>query len=143
MNKSVYFLIFFVGLCMCLILFLCASCKTTKYVEVPHVVRDSVFQKLFVHDSIMIRDSIFVSHKGDTIREVRWKYEYRDRVIRDTINSTRVDTVGVPVTKIEYKTQEVEKPMVWYNKVFVFIGRLCCLAALAYLIFLYIKRKVC
>lgn len=38
--------------------------------------------------------------------------------------------------------QYVEKPLKWYDQGFIWVGRICCLAAILWTIFLYIRRKV-
>lgn len=38
--------------------------------------------------------------------------------------------------------QYVEKPLKWYDQGFIWAGRICCLAAILWTIFLYIRRKV-
>lgn len=59
------------------------SCNTRKVVPVreahhsEHITTDK--------DSVHIVDSIFVYINGDTIRETRWRDQWRDRLIRDTV----------------------------------------------------------
>lgn len=48
-----------------------------------------------VHDSIYLRDSIFVEKKGDTIYLNKWRTQYRERLIHDTIIVETTDTLRI------------------------------------------------
>lgn len=48
-----------------------------------------------VHDSIYLRDSIFVEKKGDTIYLNKWRTQYRERLIHDTLIVTKTDTMRI------------------------------------------------
>lgn len=107
--------------------------------------QDSIFRALLLRDSIYARDSIYVREKGDTVYQYveKMRYQYIDRV--DTIyrNVLRCDTVYINRTDTTtvIKEVKVEKPVKWYNHGFVLVGRLCCIAAILWALFLYIKRK--
>jgi hypothetical protein len=75
---------------------LLAGCTTTKYVEVPTVRTDSVYKYIERIDTIMQRDSVYIEHKGDTVRELRYKTIYKVRQLTDTVYSERTDSVAVP-----------------------------------------------
>lgn len=106
---------------------------------------DSLFRVMMQHDSIYQRDSIYIREKGDTITKYveRTKYRivtrtdtlYRDRLRTDTLYINRTDSVTVE------KPVYIEKQMKWYDKGFIWVGRLCCLAAILWALFLYLKRK--
>lgn len=74
---------FITFLTVLLLTILVNSCNTTKVVPVreahhsEHITTDK--------DSVHIVDSIFVYINGDTIRETRWRDQWRDRLIRDTV----------------------------------------------------------
>lgn len=107
--------------------------------------QDSVFKALFLRDSIYVHDSIYVRDKGDTVYQYveKLRYQYKDRV--DTIykNVLRCDTVYIERTDTTTVIKEVRvvKPVKWYNQGFVCLGRMCCIAVIMWLIFLYLKRK--
>lgn len=64
-------------------------------------------------DSVIIHDSVAVMMQGDTIRETRWRTEYRDRwrdVVRDVVRVVH-DTTSVT------KTVEVKEPLIKRIKV--------------------------
>ena len=60
---------------------------------------------------------------------------YRDLLRIDTLIVVRTDSVTVE------KPVYIEKQMKWYDKGFIWVGRLCCLAAILWALFLYLKRK--
>lgn len=106
---------------------------------------DSLFRVMLQRDSIYQRDIIYIYEKGDTVTKyverTRYKLEtrtdtlYRDRLRIDTLVVTRTDSVRVE------KPVYIEKQLRWYNKGFIWVGRLCCIAAILWGLFLYLKRK--
>ena len=72
------------------------SCSRTQYVPVPSVSTDSVFVYKHIRDSIVQRDSVFVKEKGDTIWVNRYRYIYKDKLIRDTMYIAQIDSIRVP-----------------------------------------------
>ena len=64
-------------------------------------------------DSVIVHDSVAVMMQGDTIRETRWRTEYRDRwrdKVRDVVRVVH-DTTSVT------KTVEVREPLIKRIKV--------------------------
>lgn len=106
---------------------------------------DSLFAAILRRDSIYQRDSIFVYRKGDTVTKyverLRYKLEQRTDTLR--INTLRVDTLyAVKADSIRVEVPVyVEKRIKWYDKGFIWVGRLCCIAAILWALFLYLKRK--
>ena len=78
---------------MCLLVF--CSCKT-KYVPVETVKIDTIYINKLQRDSIYMYDSVFVKDKGDTVFVEKYKYLYRDKLVRDTLYINRTDSVQVP-----------------------------------------------
>lgn len=115
--------------------FALGGCRSVVYVPGEHVTHDSVYVAALRVDSVYCRDSVFVAQKGDTVTVTREKYRYRYKLLRDTVRVERVDSVTV------IRPVQVEKPMKWYDKGFVWIGRGCCIAFLLWLIFLYLRGK--
>ena len=76
--------------------FLLTGCKTIKYYPLETVRIDTVYIQSAKVDSVMVRDSVHIYQKGDTVTEFRLKYiyKYRDRV--DTLYRSKTDTVSVP-----------------------------------------------
>lgn len=121
-----------------LLLTSCAATKRTttetherEYNSTQHL--DSLFKSTLSRDSIYIHDSIYVREKGDTL------YKYVEK-IRYTL---KVDTVYRDSVRVEVHERPVyvEKPVKWYNKGFMWLGRMCCIAAILWALFLYLKRK--
>jgi len=78
-----------------------ASCRSVRYVEVEKVSRDTVWQNHTAHDSIYVRDSVYVHEwaAGDTVylERTRWQTKFVERLRTDTVYKSRVDTVVKPV----------------------------------------------
>lgn len=54
-----------------------------------------VWQVKQIHDSIYLRDSVFVEKKGDTIYLNKWRTQYRERLVHDTLIVTKADTLRI------------------------------------------------
>lgn len=128
---------------------LLASCASTRYASTYDESRDStrvstrqldsIFARLMQRDSIYIRDSIYVREKGDTVTKyverVRYQYKvhtdtlYKYRTLRDTVYMERRDSI------------RVEKPRRWYETGLMWAGGLCCISAIMWALFLYLKWK--
>ena len=79
-----------------------ASCSLSRKTVKQEARRDSasirtefVWQVKQIHDSIYLRDSVFVEHKGDTIYLNKWRTQYRERLIHDTLIVTKADTLRI------------------------------------------------
>lgn len=96
-------------------------------------------------DSIYYRDSIYIKEKGDTVtyyvERLRYAYKiktdtiYTYKLKRDTVYAVRTDSIRVTVPTY------IEKPRKWYDTGAIWLGRMCCLAFLLWVLFLYLKRK--
>ena len=94
------------SLLIAILVFICASCTTTKYVDKPvpvETVRTEYVNQLY-RDSIFIHDSIDRYIKGDTVYQLKYKYIYKYLNRTDTIVKT--DSIELPV---EVKTVEVKE----------------------------------
>ena len=89
-----------------LLAFICvlvmASCSLGRKTIKQEERRDSasvrtefVWQVKQIHDSIYLRDSVFVERKGDTIYLNKWRTQYRERLIHDTLIVTKADTLRI------------------------------------------------
>lgn len=106
---------------------------------------DSLFRAMMQRDSIYQRDSIFLYVKGDTVTKyverIKYQYKnrtdtiYRNRLLRDTLYIERTDSITIE------KPIYIEKQIKWYNQGFIWCGKMCCLAAILWALFLYLKRK--
>ena len=70
-------------------------------VEIARV--DSIYISAIHRDSIIVRDSIYIVEKGDTVYKTKFKYVYRDRIIHDTIYAQKCDTI-TKVVEVEKKS---------------------------------------
>ena len=57
---------------------------------------DSIYINKVKRDSIYQHDSIYIREKGDTVWMEKYKYVYRDKLVRDTMYINRTDTIREP-----------------------------------------------
>ena len=84
-----------------LVSLLLSGCTSTKYVEVPVDRVKIEYRDRTLIDTLIRNDSVIIRERGDTVFMERYKYFYRTKEVKDTINTT--DTVTV------VKTVEVVK----------------------------------
>ena len=70
-----------------------SGCKHIEYVPVEHVRTDTAYVSQTSRDSIYVRDSVVVREAGDTVRITKWRYVYKDRIVRDTVFRQLVDSI--------------------------------------------------
>lgn len=101
------------------------SCTRTVYAPAQSVKTDSVAVERVRIDSIIMRDSVSVIDRGDTVRIERWRTRYVTR--RDTIAVERVrtDSIAAP-----YRV-EVERPLTLWQRIKLSLGGWAILAVLA------------
>lgn len=92
-----------------LLLLLITSCTTTKYVEVPKETIKIEYKDKYLRDSIYIKDSTVSDIINDTVFKTKYRYIYKDRILKDTVN--KIDTIVKPV--IVEKEKEVNKLKTW------------------------------
>lgn len=88
---------------------LLSGCALTKYVEVPVDKVKIEYRDRVSIDTLYRTDSIIIKEKGDTIFLEKYKYIYRVKEIKDTVNVTDTLTVVKPVEV----TKEVNKLYNW------------------------------
>ena len=98
---------------MCL-LFVIYSCRTVKYVPVETVKVDTTYINKLQRDSIYMLDSVYVKEKGDTVLIEKYKYLYRDKLVRDTLYMAKTDSIQVPYP--------VEKELSQWQKLCIKLG---------------------
>lgn len=121
------------------------SCASTRRATSSRDTRDSTHIINQQVDSIYYRDSIYIKEKGDTVtyyvERLRYAYKiktdtiYTYKLKRDTVYAVRTDSIRVTVPTY------IEKPRKWYDTGAIWLGRMCCLAFLLWVLFLYLKRK--
>ncbi len=121
----------------CLLLLTLVGCKTVKVIEqVPVYVHDTAYQTKEVHDSTYIDRWHTIYQKGDTV--------FDTKTITITKTLTRTDTaykvVEKPVIVSKTETVEVERPLRWWQKMFMYMGLVGLMALIGW-IALKIYRK--
>ena len=91
------------------LLYIVISCTTTKYIEIPVEHTKIEYRDRIKYDSIYFKDSTVQKKENDTIYLEIYKYLYKYKYLRDTINV--VDSI--PVVTIQEVTKEVNKLYNW------------------------------
>lgn len=128
-----FVLMIVLGLALCALL---GSCTTTKYVQVPVVHNDTTIITKHQRDSIWMHDSIMVSEKGDTVRIEKWHTKYIEKQVHDTTYIAKVDTIR------EVFTNEVEKPLTWWQQTRLHLANILLFALLLGVIIWIGKRHI-
>ena len=120
----------------------CGVCACSRKVYVPAervVVRtdsvavhraDSLTRLLATRDSVVVRDSVFVMLRGDTVIKEAWRIRERVSLVHDTVRigagftaeRIRLDSVRVPVPVTIEKVVTKEKKLGWWRKCFLWTG---------------------
>ena len=79
-----------------LLLLVVWSCRTTEYVPVEVIKSDTTYINKVKRDSIYQLDSIYILDRGDTVLITKTKYLYWDKLVRDTVYRSKVDSIQVP-----------------------------------------------
>jgi len=98
---------------MCMLFVIC-SCRTVKYVPVETIKIDTTYINKLQRDSIYMLDSVYVKEKGDTVLIEKYKYLYRDKLVRDTLYMAKTDSIQVPYP--------VEKELTKWQKLCINVG---------------------
>lgn len=93
-----------------------SCCKSTKYIEVPVDRVKIEYRNSVSIDTIYRNDSTIIREKGDTVFLEKYKYIYKVKELKDTVNIT--DTITV-VNTVEV-TKEVNKLYNWQVGLMVF-----------------------
>ena len=95
---------------------LLSGCKSIQYVPVETVKTDTLYQKVVQRDSIHVHDSVTIRLKGDTVIFEKYHTKYIDRLLRDTVYRSRVDSIAVPYP-VERKLSKWEQVCIDYGKI--------------------------
>ena len=110
------------------------GCSSTRVVEIPVPYIHTEYRDRVYIDTLYRNDSTIIREKGDTIFLEKYKYLYRTREIRDTVNIT--DTITT-VQTVEV-TKEVNKLHTW-QKILMALGGVG-IALLVYRLIYFIKK---
>lgn len=92
-----------------LLIIVFCSCTSTKYIEVPVDRVKIEYRNSVSVDTIYRNDSTIIRENGDTVFLEKYKYIYKVKELKDTVNIT--DTITV-VNTVEV-TKEVNKLYNW------------------------------
>ena len=108
-----------------LLLLLCCSCTKrvyeTQYIEQPVYLHDTLRSTIYSHDTTIVKDSVYLSIKGDTIVREKYNTIERIKVAHDTIMRFVEKPVEVVSTKQVCKQVEVNR-IYWWQKLLMGIG---------------------
>lgn len=97
---------------------LLCGCKAKEVVTVERVRTDTLLWYSNIRDSVVVKDSVVIREKGDTVFVTRWRDRYRDKWRIDTVYKSRVDSVHIPYPVVKM----VEKELSTWQKVRMHTG---------------------
>lgn len=89
MKTIIYILIILLASAIC-------SCRSVEYVPRETIKHDTTYINKLIKDSIYLKDSVYIHSKNDTVFVEKYKYQYIDKVVRDTSYVVKSDTISVP-----------------------------------------------
>lgn len=89
MKNLIYILIILLASAIC-------SCRSVEYVPRETIKHDTTYINKLIKDSIYLKDSVYIHSKNDTVFVEKYKYQYIDKVVRDTSYVVKSDTISVP-----------------------------------------------
>lgn len=110
------------------------SCGSTKYIPVETT--KIQYRDNFVRDSVVRYDSVFVKQNADTVYFERYKYLFKNKIVRDSIFIQDTIRVPYPVEVV----RQVKAPLSGWQNFQLWCGR--ALLALALLAGLYLILKL-
>ena len=107
------------------------GCTTTKYVKVPIEKTKIEYKDRLSIDTVIQHDSTIITMLGDTVYLEKYKYIYKVKELRDTINITDTTTVTKPIEVVK----EINKLYTWQIVLMVLGG-----VSIIILVYLIIKK---
>ena len=114
-----------------LLIAIICSCAPTKYVKVPIEKTKIEYKDRLSIDTVIQHDSTIITMLGDTIYLEKYKYIYKVKELRDTINITDTTTVTKPIEVVK----EINKLYTWQIVLMVLGG-----VSIIMLVYLIIKK---
>lgn len=116
-----------------IVLFICllvlaTGCTRKVYVPVESTVSrtDTIYSAKVHVDSVIMRDSVAVFQKGDTVMITKYRDRYRVKELTDTVYQSAIDSVKVsvpyPVEKTLTPWESFRLQSFWY---LIFISTIC------------------
>ena len=78
----------------CLLLAGCASTRHLPQV-VERIVHDTLYQNTLQYDSVYIDNTSYTYKDADTVYKEKVRYEYKYKLLRDTVRIHKVDSIPV------------------------------------------------
>jgi len=116
-----------IALLICLLV-IATGCSRKVYVPVENSVSrtDTVYSAKVRVDSVIIRDSVSVFQKGDTVLITKYRDRYRVKELTDTVYQSAIDSVKVsvpyPVEKALTPWESFRLQSFWY---LIFTSTIC------------------
>lgn len=116
-----------IALLICLLV-LATGCARKVYVPVESTVSrtDTVYSAKVRVDSVIMRDSVAVFQKGDTVMITKYRDRYRVKELTDTVYQSAIDSVKVsvpyPVEKTLTSWESFRLQSFWY---LIFTSTIC------------------
>ena len=114
-----------------LLIAIICSCAPTKYVKVPIEKTKIEYKDRLSIDTVIQHDSTIITMLGDTVYLEKYKYIYKVKELRDTINITDTTTVTKPIEVVK----EINKLYTWQIVLMVLGG-----ISIIILVYLIIKK---
>jgi hypothetical protein len=111
------------------------SCKSVKYVPVETTKIE--YRDNLIRESVVHYDSVYVYDTGDTVILERYKYLYKNRIVKDSIFVN--DTIRIPYPVEVVK--QTEAPLSSWQNFQIWCGRLALFALLLACIYFVWKLK--
>ena len=131
-----YLVMIFIGILLCALF---SGCTTTKYVPVIEHHTDTVRVVKVQHDSLVLKDSVYIHDNGDTILIEKWHTQYRDRWRTDTIYQSKTDSVPQPYP-VEVIKEVPAEPSWWQRLKMKVGGAAIIICLMAFLIWVWRTR---
>lgn len=125
-------LIIFCLLAACTLCGCAASHRANSVAE--RIAHDTLYKNQLLHDSIYIDNWYYTYEKADTVYIDKIRYEYRYRMMHDTIREVRIDTIP---HFVEVEVTRGWSHIPWVVKVLAIIGMISLVILLQRL---YVKR---
>lgn len=107
--------ILFLILLLLFLLLMLSGCKSTHSVAVAErVLHDTCYVERVHYDSIHIDSWHSTYRDADTVYRDQIRYEYRYRMLHDTVSIHRVDSIPV-IQEVEV-VREVSRPLSWFDR---------------------------
>lgn len=111
-----------------------AGCAITRHhtATVVRTVHDTLYRNKLQYDSVFIDNSLYTYREADTVYREKTRYEYKYKLLRDTLRIHKVDSIPV-IREVEVVKEVPTMP--WPCKLIV------CMAILLLLVILMFNYK--